>query len=115
MNMHPQSATNRRHSQEQKRDLHAYNPGARRPEFVQVQLLAPIASKKFGLENCCPCRHQSRVLKERGTAPSNTSREEPNDGQSHSRSRCRRRSSEVQFDEAEPSPATRLAGSRRSG
>src|SRR3954466_10696999 len=49
MNMHTQSATNRGRSQEQERDLHAYNPGAGRPEFVQVQLLAPIASKKLGL------------------------------------------------------------------
>src|SRR3954447_9096325 len=49
MNMHTQSATNRRRSQEQERDLHAYNPGAGRPEFVQSQSLAPIASKKFGL------------------------------------------------------------------
>src|SRR4051794_23577021 len=50
MNMHTQSATNHRQSQEQERDLHAYNPGARRPEFVQSQSLALIASKKFGLE-----------------------------------------------------------------
>src|SRR3954447_15814850 len=49
MNMHTQSATNRRRSQEQERDLHAYNPGAGRPEFVQSQSVAPIASKKFGL------------------------------------------------------------------
>src|SRR3954471_14286512 len=49
MNMHAQSATNRRRQQEQERDLHAYNPGAGRPEFVQSQSLAPIASKKLGL------------------------------------------------------------------
>src|SRR3954469_10095175 len=50
MNMHTQIATNRGRSQEQERDLHAYNPGAGRPEFVQSQSLAPIASEKTGLE-----------------------------------------------------------------
>jgi hypothetical protein len=49
MNMHTQSATNRRRKQQHERDLHAYNPGARRPKFVRSHSLAPIASKKFGL------------------------------------------------------------------
>src|SRR5215212_9789296 len=49
MNMHTQSATNRRRKQEHERDLHAYNPGARRPKSVRSHSLAPVASKKFGL------------------------------------------------------------------
>jgi hypothetical protein len=54
MNMHTQSATNRRRKQEHERDLHAYNPGARRPKFVRSHSLAPIASKKSRLAVATP-------------------------------------------------------------
>src|SRR3954465_11540579 len=52
MNMHTQNATNRRRKQEHERDLHAYNPGARRPKFARYHSLAPIAGKKSRLMDC---------------------------------------------------------------
>src|SRR4051794_25578674 len=81
MNMHTQSATNHRHSQEQERDLHAYNPGAGRPEFVQSQSLAPIASKKFGLDHGgrmpCSGRQKTKIYVGRSESSAGLERSGP--------------------------------------
>src|ERR1044072_6536125 len=66
MNMHTQSATNRRRKQEHERDLHAYNPGARRPKFVRSHSLAPIAGKKSRLASR---RHRLSHAIDRSTIP----------------------------------------------
>src|SRR3954451_11913700 len=78
------------------------------PEFGSLRGLLPLSAPIQGYqgepnERNCTKQHFR----------SNTLMEEASYGESHGRSRGRRWSSEVQFNQAEPSPAARLESSRR--